>query len=367
MAAFCAKKGLETIPGRDPWAYGKEQAKTTKNTAKSTDEALRAEGGGCIWTSGYPPTEPTFYQWRNFGFTTTRGHWDIPGTTASFAMGSGALAVILLASTSFLRFFRMNEDESSGSLTQANLSNSTSLPRPAELFKRFQAHASKTKHFRAVPPPASLRREAIDALHESEGWKHVSSSDGVDISTRKVSGNHNKQIRGKGILKVPADSVLKLFRCSEPSKIREFNPMYADGCDVMKVDGHTKISWSKTHGVPFISPRDFVTFVQLLRTRKGEILILNQSTDHPSHPPGKGGCVRGKMLLGVNAVKPKGVQECEFTFVQQVDTGGALPAWLMNRLMVSDSVSFVKRIEKAAKNVPKKRGENDIDIHPITI
>ena len=39
-----------------------------------------------------------------------------------------------------------------------------------------------------------------------------------------------------------------------------------------------------------------------------------------------------------------------FTFTQQIDAGGALPAWLMNVLITQDSVQFVQRLGKVARS-----------------
>ena len=38
-----------------------------------------------------------------------------------------------------------------------------------------------------------------------------------------------------------------------------------------------------------------------------------------------------------------------FTFTQQINTGGVIPAWLMNVLITQDAVQFVKRIGAVAK------------------
>mmetsp|Transcript_33042 Transcript_33042/g.56072 ORF Transcript_33042/g.56072 Transcript_33042/m.56072 type:complete len:366 (+) Transcript_33042:142-1239(+) len=220
----------------------------------------------------------------------------------------------------------------------------------AKLPIREQKETSSHLH-ESTSPPDDLIPKALEAIYSDDrGWKKETEEDGVTIYSRIVKGSKLKQIRGHARIKADAENVLKLFQSSSVDKIREFNPMYSDGEDIEKINGYTKISWSKTYGVPFFSPRDFVTFVQLLRTAKGDILILNKSTDHPKCPSGLKGCVRANMILGANRVTPlKQSGECEFTFVQHVDVGGSLPVWLMNKIMLSDSVNFIKRIEKAAQ------------------
>eukprot|EP00467_Chlorarachnion_reptans_P009616 CAMPEP_0114489756 /NCGR_PEP_ID=MMETSP0109-20121206/2064_1 /TAXON_ID=29199 /ORGANISM="Chlorarachnion reptans, Strain CCCM449" /LENGTH=238 /DNA_ID=CAMNT_0001666299 /DNA_START=275 /DNA_END=991 /DNA_ORIENTATION=+ len=219
-------------------------------------------------------------------------------------------------------------------------------------------------------PSKQLLTDAMEAIFKDDGWQREVERDGVEIFSRRVDGSRMKQIRGRGKIKCEAEAVLRLFQASSVDKIREFNPMYDEGKDIQRIDDHTKISWSKTHGVALVKPRDFVTFVQLLRTRNGDYLILNESTNHPKFPPGKNGCVRANMLLGANAVRPLHGQkgECEFTFVQHVDIGGSLPTWLMNRIMLSDSVKFVKRIEKAARSpFPRQSSTDGVEMKPLQL
>ena len=37
-----------------------------------------------------------------------------------------------------------------------------------------------------------------------------------------------------------------------------------------------------------------------------------------------------------------------FTFTQQIDVGGVVPPWIVNRLITQDAVTFVKRVGVAA-------------------
>ena len=67
--------------------------------------------------------------------------------------------------------------------------------------------------------------------------------------------------------------------------------------------------------------------------------------------------MRAKVLRGVFLIQPvKGQPKMtNFTFTQQVDAGGIVPAWLMNSLVAQDAVVFVKRIGGAAKKQSRKK------------
>ena len=67
--------------------------------------------------------------------------------------------------------------------------------------------------------------------------------------------------------------------------------------------------------------------------------------------------VRAEILRGVFLVQgvPQHPGATNFTFTQQVDAGGIVPAWLMNSLVAQDAVVFVKRIGGAAKKQSRKK------------
>jgi hypothetical protein len=86
-----------------------------------------------------------------------------------------------------------------------------------------------------------------------------------------------------------------------------------------------------------------------LTTAGGTVLML-RAVDHAAKPVSSD-YVRAKILRGMHLVQPvKGSPgKTNFTFTQQINTGGVIPAWLMNVLITQDAVQFVKRIGAVAK------------------
>ena len=114
-----------------------------------------------------------------------------------------------------------------------------------------------------------------------------------------------------------------------------------------------------TYGVatsvfPF-KPRDTVTRITFRELppahldQRGGFALLLRAVEHPAMPARRG-FVRGRVVRGLTLMQPVRGQPgvTNFTFTQQVDAGGVLPAWLVNKLIEYDAVSFIKRVGVAA-------------------
>ena len=81
----------------------------------------------------------------------------------------------------------------------------------------------------------------------------------------------------------------------------------------------------------------------------GTVFILH-AVDHAAMPA-RPEYVRAKILRGMHLMQPVASQPnlVNFTFTQQVNCGGILPAWLMNVLITQDAVQFVTRVGSVAR------------------
>jgi len=189
-----------------------------------------------------------------------------------------------------------------------------------------------------------------DAASCDEGWELRVERDEVRVWRRHVPGSAFDEIRGNGMLKAPPSVVLALLMRGDAKTIREYNPMYAEGHDLQQLDGNTKVSYGSVRSIFPFKPRDTVTRVtrRELPTLGGTVLLL-EAVEHPAMPV-RHGFVRAKILKGMHLVQPvaSDPKVTNFTFLQQVNAGGAVPAWLMNTLIAQDAVVFVQRLGKAA-------------------
>jgi len=190
-----------------------------------------------------------------------------------------------------------------------------------------------------------------DATSADESWRLGVESAGIRVWRRQVEGSPYDEIRGSGIIEAPPALVLALLKRGDPETIRGYNPMYDSGHDLQQLDENTKVSYGSVRAIFPFKPRDTVTRVAIRAVPNlGGTALLLQAVDHPQMPP-RPDYVRAKILRGMHLVQPvhKKPGLTNFTFTQQVNAGGALPAWLMNTLMARDSVIFIQRVETCAQ------------------
>jgi len=190
-----------------------------------------------------------------------------------------------------------------------------------------------------------------DATSSDSSWRLGVESGGIRVWRRQVEGSSYDEIRGNGLIDAPPALVLALLKRGDAETIREYNPMYDQGHDLQQIDANTKISYGSVRAIFPFKPRDTVTRVAKREVPNlGGTALLLQAVDHPAMPPHPD-YVRAKILRGMHLVQPVHQKpgQTNFTFTQQVNAGGVLPAWLMNTLMARDSVVFIQRLEASAK------------------
>ena len=123
------------------------------------------------------------------------------------------------------------------------------------------------------------------------------------------------------------------------------------------IDGRTKISFATGRAIFPFQPRDTVTHIAeraVPEAAGGGTALLLRAVEHPAMRPRKSH-VRAKVLRGMHLIQPvRGApHRTNFTLTQHIDTGGVVPAWLMNTILAQDAVLFVKRLSAASA---KRRG-----------
>lgn len=206
--------------------------------------------------------------------------------------------------------------------------------------------------------PTSFVRESTSS---GEGWTLCVERDGVRVWRRTVPGSSYDEIRGNGLIKAPPKAVLSLLRQGDEETIRTYNPMYDSGHDLEQLDANTKVSYGAVRAIFPFKPRDTVTRIAFREVPQlqpaSATAILQHAVVHPDMPPRKG-YVRAELLRGVFVVQnvPRQPGVTNFTFTQQVNAGGIIPAWLMNTLIAQDAVVFVKRLGASAKRSAGRKG-----------
>jgi len=201
----------------------------------------------------------------------------------------------------------------------------------------------------------SAEKRVREATRTDAAWQLKTSRDGVDVHVRQVPGSKFKMVRGQAVLDVRPDAIAQLFESSDEELIRRFNPLYDSGWDVQRLDRNSKIAYARVRSAfPGVKPRDTVTHVSRHNLREGGTVFLLSAVEHPDVPPSND-VVRAKIISGMHLIEPVPSRRraAKFTFTQQVNLGGIVPAWMVNILVTREAVQFVRRIEAVAKSVDR--------------
>lgn len=190
-----------------------------------------------------------------------------------------------------------------------------------------------------------------DATSDDESWQLKVETGTIRVWRRKVAGSKFDELRGNGVLDASPERVLRLLQAGDAETIRQYNPMYAEGYDLQQLDKQTKVSYGTARSIFPFKPRDTVTRVAFRQLNAGGTVLVLHAVDHPDKPVTPD-FVRAEIIRGMHLVQPMAEHagKTNFTFTQQINAGGALPAWLMNVLITQDSVQFVQRLGKVARS-----------------
>ena len=201
----------------------------------------------------------------------------------------------------------------------------------------------------------------LELTGDGEEWRLAATKSGVRVWRRAVKGSPFDEVRGNGLIRVPPSVVLALVKIADEDVVRQYNPLYDRGYDIQTLDATTKISYASARAIFPFKPRDTVTrvaFRELPPAVGGGTAVFQRAVKHPDMPK-KSGVVRAEILRGMFLIQPVAKQPgvTNFTFTQQLNCGGIVPAWLMNQLIAQDGVALVQRLSATATRMHKSGGQ----------
>eukprot|EP01041_Mallomonas_annulata_P003116 gene3116-6123_t len=226
-------------------------------------------------------------------------------------------------------------------------------------------------------------KEALGILNglmgDSTGWKFVSDNQNVIVEKRflppgkfvdkkdAAKGSKHACVKASGIIDAPPESVFELF--IDNSRVQEYNEHCTQMHDVMQFPKSsdsktwTKLTWACGPKYGPFKPRDFCSVVHYIKYSNGTSVILNRPAYDIKCAPTKD-YVRATILLAANVIKPYGNGQTHITQIAHVNPGGGADtpamAWIINKLCAVGPPNFVRKLEKAAKNIKKKNNSKNI-------
>lgn len=181
------------------------------------------------------------------------------------------------------------------------------------------------------------------SIVDENEWKLVTSSDKMDIYTRKTT-TVLKEVKAVGTMDADLTSVITALNNVEEYTEWIYNCTESERFDVVdKTEFHYYV---RTH-IPFpLYDRDLVVNTKQWIDEEG--YWYSYSTCKPQLKPEKSRIVRIKNFYSIWKIKSTGVHAVKFEYVLSIDPGGILPAWLINIGIKKAPVTTIEALEKRA-------------------
>jgi hypothetical protein len=173
-----------------------------------------------------------------------------------------------------------------------------------------------------------------------DDWQNEGKHDGVEISSRKRGAL--KEVRGVATLPVAAERLFAVL--GDIGRYPEIMPPTEDARLLHKEGA---VGWFHLIvNPPIVSRRDYCIRVSLER-RDGLLISDWHQTEEHCAPPAPS-VVRMRAAAGRWTLRPSGA-ETEVEYIAFTDPAGVLPAWAVNRSVLSSLPNIFHSLEKAAR------------------
>ena len=182
--------------------------------------------------------------------------------------------------------------------------------------------------FLGITSSSIFAAEPIQPTNPNEEWKFVKEGGGVSLYCRARADTALKEFKAMGKIEAPTRAVHNVI--DDLESYPSFMP-YTVECRVIKREGESIYSYQR------LSPKIVCDRDYTLRIREtswpaqGGLVYLNQWEPANEFGPGeKPGVLRVKLNEGSWLLEPEGADKTRATYLIYTDSGGKLPAFIVN-------------------------------------
>ena len=191
--------------------------------------------------------------------------------------------------------------------------------------------------------PVLLLLVAAAPAAGAEPWVPNGSKEGLSVASRVRPESKVREVRAVGEIAIDAERLFAVL--GDIGRYPEIMPPTASA-RLLDRDGATAL-YHLVIDPPVVSRRDYCIRVTLTRIEDGALESRWQQTEEHCPAPERG-IVRMRGADGRWRLRPLGPGRTEVEYVAFADPGGALPAWMVNRSVVSGLPGIFRALARAA-------------------
>ena len=201
----------------------------------------------------------------------------------------------------------------------------------------------------------------IEKTFEHIRWEDVLHKDGIKVQRKKLDKESIFALKASGVLEASIESIITIFR--DTKKAHHWAPGLKQRTLLKDISELEAVVYD-IHEMPWpCQDRDIVMFnsIKLLTSRK-QIALISSSMENFKLDPKPTDKVRAELHYSFIGLTPISKDKTLLEFFIHVDPRGSLPKWLVNHIVKTKPYSFLKAIEKSAKNTPANLGKNALKL-----
>ena len=201
----------------------------------------------------------------------------------------------------------------------------------------------------------------IEKTFEHIQWEDVLNKEGIKVQRKKMDKESIFALKASGVIEASIESIITIFRDTKQAHL------WAPGLKqrtLLKNISELEAVVYDIHEMPWpCQDRDIVMFnsIKLLTSRK-QIALISSSIENFKLDPKPNNKVRAELHYSYIGLTPISKDKTLIEFFIHVDPKGSLPKWLINHIVKTRPYSFLKAIEKSAKNTPAKLGNSTLKL-----
>jgi hypothetical protein len=199
---------------------------------------------------------------------------------------------------------------------------------------------TRTRLLLAFITSASLATVAMSSASRAEDWSLEKQEDGITVYTRSVAGSDIKEFKGNGIVEADLESVLAVLRDSD--RYQDWFPECPES-KLLSREGNVSHQYSVTAAPWPVDDRDNIFRTVLSRDETTGAVGISIGAA-PRFYPEQPGRVRVQNAEGSWRLEPEGDQRTRVVFTMHLEPGGGIPAWLINRRIVSTPFGAISNL-----------------------
>jgi hypothetical protein len=194
------------------------------------------------------------------------------------------------------------------------------------------------------------------AEQQEAEWILAKDQQGVRIYTREVAGVDFKAFKGVTTLKTSLASLVALVMDAEAS------PQWIKNCSesevLERIHRHETYTYSLSEAPWPVKDRDSIIHNVVSQAQGSRVVTIKQ-TGKPDYIKAKKNIIRVKQIKSIWTFTPQPDGQVEVVYQSLSDPGGAIPAWLVNSMLVSQPYETLLKMRRMVQQEKYQRAELD--------